>query len=121
MAEGQRRAIYATDEDGRYKVVASSGWEAEELAGSHEVQWFAGEADAARRRCMAGLASPLEYHMYRVRMDLATLAQATGLWQWRVRRHLRPRVFAKLSDRVLRRYAEAIGCSVETLRQVGGI
>ncbi len=59
--------------------------------------------------------SPLEYHMYHARMDIALLSQATGLWRWRVQRHLKPRVFARLPRSVLRRYAEALGISVETL------
>ncbi len=118
IAEGQRRAVYAMDDAGHYEVVPSTGWEAEELAGSHEVEWFANQAAAARARARARLTSPLEYHMYRVRMDLATLAQTTGLWQWRVRRHFRPDAFAALSDRMLARYARAIGCTVAQLSTV---
>ena len=50
------------------------------------------------------------------RMDLDLLSQTTGFWKWRVRRHFRPEIFAKLSQRVLERYAEATGVPVEKLR-----
>ena len=53
--------------------------------------------------------------MYERRMDLAQLAQSAGLWQWQVRRHLRPDVFARLSPRELARYADALGITAESL------
>jgi len=72
-------------------------------------------AREARERVLAGRSSPLEYHMYRARMDVALLAQVTGLWRWRVRRHFRAGVFARLPLRLRRRYAEALGIPLEAL------
>jgi hypothetical protein len=56
--------------------------------------------------------------MYRARMDVALLSQASGVWRWRVRRHLKPAAFARLPLALKRRYAEALGISVETLEKV---
>jgi hypothetical protein len=53
--------------------------------------------------------------MYRARMDVPLLAQASGLWRWRVRRHLRPDVFARLSSALRARYAEALGMASDQL------
>ena len=75
-------------------------------------------AEEARARVLRGEASPLEFHMYDRRMDLPTLAQTTGLWRWRIRRHLRPAVFARLPERLLLRYADALGISLEQLKAV---
>jgi len=69
----------------------------------------------ARARVLSGESSPLEYHMYRARMDVELLSQTTGLWRWRVRRHLKPKAFARLPPALKRRYAEALGISVEAL------
>ena len=66
---------------------------------------------------LAGQTSALEYHMYRVRMDVPLLAQASGIWQWRIRRHFRPAVFARLSPALLATYADAMGLSVEQLKK----
>lgn len=115
---GRRKAIYAVGPDGKYRVVASTGWEAEETVTLQAVEAFRERAEDARRRAHAGDTSALEFHMYQQRMDLALLAQTTGLWRWRVRRHLRPRVFARLSPALLARYAEALGISVDELRRV---
>ena len=46
------------------------------------------------------------------------MTQATGLWQWRVRRHLRPEIFQQLSPALLQRYADALGLSVAQLKDV---
>lgn len=115
---GYRRAVYAVGDDGRVHLVASRGWEVEEIVTRQAVEDLERRAQDARQRALAGLASPLEYHMYRSRMDLALLSQTTGLWRWRVRRHFRPQVFARLSPRLRRRYAEALGVSPEALGKV---
>ena len=56
--------------------------------------------------------------MWTQRMDLALLAQVTGIWQWRIRRHFRPRIFARLTPEVRQCYAQALGLSVEQLQQL---
>lgn len=115
---GHRKAVYAVADDGRVRLVASRGWEVEEIVTRQAVQDLERLAREARERALAGLTSPLEVHMYRARMDLALLAQTTGLWRWRIRRHFRPRVFARLSARLRRRYADALGLSLEALERI---
>ena len=112
---GHRKAVYAVDDDGRLKLVPSRGWEVEEIVTRQAVEDLERRAEEARARVLAGESSPLEYHMYRARMDLELLSQTTGLWRWRVRRHLRPAAFARLPLALRRRYAEALGVSVEAL------
>jgi hypothetical protein len=115
---GHRKAMYAVDAEGRYTIVQSNGWEAEETVTTQAVEAYAKLAEAARRQVAAGETSPLEYHMYRCRMDLALLAQTTGLWQWRIRRHFRPAIFARLKPALLSRYADVLGMTVDDLRRV---
>lgn len=112
---GHRKVMYARGGDGRMVLAASQGWEAEEIVTQHAVALLQDQALAARERVSAGQASPLEFWMYERRMDLAQLAQSAGLWQWQVRRHLRPDVFARLSPRELARYADALGITAESL------
>jgi len=106
------------DERGRYFIARSGGTEAEVSVTEEAVSWFARLATEAAARARRGEASPLEVHMYRQRMDLPTLAQATGFWRWQVRRHLRPAGFARLSARSLERYAGALGISVAQLQSL---
>jgi hypothetical protein len=50
-------------------------------------------------------------------MDAGLLAAHTGIWSLRIRRHLRPAVFARLPDRLLQRYADAFGIELFTLKR----
>lgn len=115
---GEKRAVYATSKDGEYGVVASSGWDAEEEATQQAVAELERLADEAYDDCVDGTISPLEFHMYSKRLDLLSLSQATGLFQWRIKRHFRPEVFTKLSDKMLERYADVMGITVQELKQL---
>ena len=112
---GHRKAVYAVADDGRLRLIPSRGWEVEEIVTRQAVEDLERRAEEARARVLAGESSPLEYHMYRARMDLELLSQTTGLWRWRVRRHLKPAAFARLPLALRQRYAEALGVSVEAL------
>lgn len=115
---GLRKAVYARGADNRIVTVASAGWEVEEIVTQQAAQVFDTYTAAARARVQAGVSSPLEYWMYAQRMDLATLAQSSGIWRWRIRRHFRPAVFARLSPTLLDRYTGALGISRQTLSQL---
>jgi hypothetical protein len=115
---GHRKAVYAVGKDGRLQIVESRGWEVEEVVTRQALDDLERLAQDARRRFLEGLSSPLEYHMYRARMDVPLLAQASGLWRWRVRRHFRPAIFARLPQRLRRRYAEALGIEASALEKV---
>lgn len=112
---GQRKRLYARTASGEYAAVLSSGWEAEDVVLEQAIAVYERAAEQAYQRARHGESSPLEYHMYRRRMDLTVLAQSAGLFKWRVRRHLRPAVFQKLSPSVLRRYQAALQLSLEEL------
>lgn len=114
---GHRKALYAKDERGRLQTVESTGWAVEELVTSMAVAEFRERAEEARRRVDAGVSSPLEFYMYLRRMDVQVLAQSSGLWQWRVRRHLRPGPFRRVGRRALARYADALGLPEDALRR----
>ena len=112
---GQKKLLYAIDENGRYCAVGSQGWADEAYATTLAVRELEQLAEAARSAWQQGQASVLQYLMYHHRLDVSGLAQATGLYQWRIKRHLRPKVFARLPARILQRYAEAFGIPREQL------
>ena len=114
---GHRKAMYARGTDGKLHIVQSAGWEVEEIVTKQAVDDLLRLTEEARQRVLAGLTSPLEYHMYRVRMDVPLLALASAIWQWRIRRHFRPAVFAGLSASLLTTYADAMGMTVDQLKK----
>jgi hypothetical protein len=113
---GGRKLLYAVDERGAYVAVRSSGWDVETIATEAALEEIHALMRDAWSRARAGTTSPLEYHMRARRMDVALLSQTTGLARWRIRRHFRPDVHARLSDRLLARYSDALGLSPAELR-----
>ncbi|MGH8446134.1 MAG: hypothetical protein ACREVL_12760 [Solimonas sp.] len=114
----QRKAVYAQDREGHYAAVPSSGWLAEATVTGDAIAEYERLAQAARVRVEQGDSSPLEYHMYARRMDVPTLAQSTAYWRFSVRRALRPQVFARLGQRRLQGYADALGIAVDELKKL---
>jgi hypothetical protein len=46
------------------------------------------------------------------------LSMHTGIMVWRVKRHLKPKVFKRLNEKTLKRYAEVFNTSLEQLKNV---
>ena len=116
--QGRSKALYAQDENGQYKIVPSSGWEAEEIVLDQAIAEYELAAAEALVRARAGHASTLEFHMCRCRMDVLLLAQSSGFFRWQVKRHLRPAIFASLSPAKKLRYAEALGLNLAQLESL---
>jgi len=110
------KTVYAVDENGQYTRVTTSGWDAEEVVLRDVVNDFEKAAREAKARAMKGEASPIEYFMNKYYMDLPALAAGMGLSRWRVKRHLKPRVFKRLNDRLLQRYADFFQVDIRTLK-----
>lgn len=117
---GERKALYAVDEQGRYAKTATRGWEVEEIVLHQVIDDFEEQASRAAARVRRDETSPIEYFMHKNWMDPLTLAQAMGLYRWQVRRHFRPGVFRKLKDKTLMEYARIFRVSVEMLRHFHG-
>lgn len=115
---GLRKMLYAVDERGNYIGVPSTGWEVEAFATQTAVFELDRLRSDAWQRARDGQTSALEFHMYRNRMEPDTLSATTGIWRWRIRRHFQPARFAKLPERLLARYADAMGITVAALRVV---
>jgi hypothetical protein len=117
---GERKALYAVDEQGRYTRTPTRGWEVEEIALHQVIDDFEEQAAKAALRVRQLETSPIEYFMLKSWMDPLTLAQAMGLYRWQVRRHFKPAVFRKLGDETLKEYARIFRVSVDTLRHFHG-
>lgn len=109
---------YAVDGNGRYTLAPSLGWEAKNIV--NDQAWATIEAETARVHGLvkSGELSPIAYYQARHQMDICLLASYVGMAGWRVKRHRRPQVFARLPERILRRYAAVFRVSVAELRTV---
>jgi hypothetical protein len=53
--------------------------------------------------------------MERCMMDVSLLSKFVGFSKFRIRRHLKPKVWNKLSPEVKAKYAEAFECTMDQL------
>jgi hypothetical protein len=111
-----KELVYATDENGNYTTALSTGWEPKAIALSNAIDDIKERAEEARQQVIAGEVSPICYFMELNKMDLNILASYVGYWKWRVKRHFKPSVFAKLNDKTLQKYADAFDISIAELK-----
>ncbi|MGC4121147.1 MAG: hypothetical protein QM765_42530 [Myxococcales bacterium] len=106
---------YAVDEKGNYNIVPSSGWQATNEGWGDRLQIERDGFRQARERVERGEMSPLHYHMAVRRFEPGLLASYAGLWTFQVKRHLKPKVWAKLSPEIYERYAKLFQITVAEL------
>lgn len=113
-----KQLFYAVDDTGKYTQVPSVGWEPENVAMAQAWEDVNEKVEKARQRVLAGEISPVAYYMEKQLMNIALLARYVGKFQWQVKRHMKPAVFNRLSEKMLHRYAAAFKISVQELKQV---
>ncbi len=113
-----KELCYAVDENGEYTTEKSSGWEPKTVALNNAIEEINERTEDAKNRVKAGETSPIEYFMELNKMDVGILASYVGFWQWKVKRHFKPSVFKKLSEKTLQKYAEVFEISVEELHNI---
>jgi hypothetical protein len=114
-----RKLMYATRDDGSYASVNSEGWEVENLATRQAWEAAIEDLAAVERDVRAGRLSPIPYFMQKCLMELPVLARHMGKWQWQIKRHFKPAVFAKLPQPVLEKYSKVFRISIEELINFG--
>lgn len=115
-----REVCYAKDDDGSYNTALSTGWSIKAEALENAWDEIERLTEEARKEVAAGTQSPVYYFMQRKLMDVALLAAYTGFWKFTVRRHFKPSVFEKLSEKRLAIYAEVFEISVQELKNFKG-
>ncbi len=121
MNAGVPEIVYAVDKDGRYVTVQSVGWRPKNIANSQAWEIIEEDVIAEIQLIKAGKRSPLAYHMAKNLMDAGLMSSYAGLPRWRVKRHLKSKIFKRLAPEILQRYADIFGVSVEQLHQVPDI
>jgi len=107
-----KTVIYTVDENGNYIQKQTAGWEPEDVA--HSMAWDAinQRIKKVKKEVLAGNLSPLAYFLEREMMNPKRLSGLIGISKWRIKRHLKPRIFSKISETYLNRYAEFFNVSV---------
>ena len=112
--------LYVTDENNNYTTAQSIGWEAKKAALDESMELINERIEEAKQNVANKIVSPIIYFMELNKMDLQVLAAYVGKWQWTVKRHAKPKIFKKLSDSTLKKYADTFGISIEELKNFDG-
>ncbi|WP_404984728.1 hypothetical protein ACI513_14730 [Chryseobacterium sp. M5] len=112
--------LYVTDENDNYTTANSIGWDAKKAALEESMELINERIEEAKQNVANNLVSPIVYFMELNKMDVQVLAAYVDMWQWTVKRHAKPKIFKKLSDSTLKKYADAFVISVEELKNFNG-
>lgn len=119
MMQGKfREPVYSLDENGNYTTVKSVGWDPKNEVMQEAWDNINEKVNKARERVLAGKVSPIAYYIEKNIMDTKLVASYMGIWKWKVKRHMKPSVFNKLSDEIIYKYADVFGVTVEQMRDI---
>jgi hypothetical protein len=109
---------YAVNENGRYVLASSAGWEPKNTANDQAWELIRTEVAETLEKIRAGRRSPLAFHLVNNQMSPGLLAKYAGCNRLRVWLHLRPWGFSRLTPRMLQRYAEIFDMDPAALKTV---
>lgn len=119
IIEGHGQEIcYAVNEQGQYTLAPSLGWDVKNVVNDQAWDLIFKEIQKAHTKVINNKLSPLAFHLTRNQMDVKLLAQYVSMARWRVRCHLNPRLFNRLSESKLQAYADVFNISIEELKTV---
>jgi len=118
LLNGIKEIQYAVDEDGKYTKVKSYGWKPKNDALKQAISLLDEQIEDARQEVLKGNKSPVWFYMNLKQMDFTILKQSTGFSKIKIKSHCKNKVFNKLKEKVLIRYAEAFDISIIELLKI---
>ena len=113
-----KKTIYAKDSEGNMQGISSSGWEVEETVTRQALDDIEEHIKEAFLEVKNGQKSTLYFYMYRQKMDLTLLAQATGFFKWTIKKDFEPKYFEKIKQSRLEEYCDVLGIEIDEIREL---
>jgi len=113
-----KEVCYATDDSGKYTTQLSNGWDVK--INALDVTWeeIQKRVATAKEKVLRNQASPILFFMEKNVMNIGILSSYTGFFKWQIKRHLKPAVFKKLSNKKLTKYAEVFNVTINELKNI---
>ncbi len=118
MTNGVLEIIYAVNNEGRYELIQSAGWEAKKVTLNQAWDVIIDEITGVIKKVKIGKLSPLAFHMAKNQMNISLLAKYVRMNRLRIKWHLKPEIFKKLKPSILEKYAVIFGISIDELFEV---
>jgi hypothetical protein len=109
---------YTMEENGQYSHLLKSDWGARDPIVNQSWDIVKERIRTAKEKVLKGEISPIAYYMEKCLTDVGTLAKYTGMAKWRVKRHMKIKVFSKLKEETMKRYADFFEITVEELKDI---
>ena len=113
-----REVLFSYDKDGNYVSEVKFHGESDRIVWQQALDEVETRIEKARQKVLNGEASPILYHMEKMLLNPSDLSIHTGFMLWRVKWHLKPRVFSRLSKKTLNRYSEVFNIPPDQLGKV---
>lgn len=115
LSDEWHRISYALNQNDEYVLVESDGCDSVNVTNAQAWDVIDHRVLMVHQQVESGKLSPLAFHMVIRQMDEALLSQYSSFYKWQVKRHLKPPVFKKLSQKKLQRYADIFEISIDEL------
>lgn len=115
-----RELCYVKGDSDKYESALSTGWDVKKDALDLAWQEINRRIEDAALAVKEGKKSPVLFFMELNLMDMPTLAGYTGFWKISIKRHMKPSVFKKLSEKKLAIYAREFKITVDELVNFDG-
>ena len=113
-----KEPVYSVDEDGNYTTVRSVGWDPKNAVMQQAWDNINEKVEVIRQRVLEGELSPVAFYMEQQIMDVGLLSKYMGLWKWKVKKHLKQKYFEKLSEEIIRKYADIFDLTPAELKDI---
>lgn len=113
-----KKTIYAKNSAGKMQGTSSSGWDVEETVTRQALDDIEEHIKEAFLEVKNGKKSTLYFYMYKQKMDLTILSQATGFFKWTIKRDFEPEVFAKIKQSRLENYCDVLGVDIDCIKEL---
>jgi len=122
MLQGKfREPVYSLDEDGNYTTVKSVGWDPKNAVMQQAWDNINEKVEETKQKVIDGKLSPIAFYMEKNIMDIGLLSKYMGLWKWTVKRHLKPKHFNKLSEKLIIQYADIFNITPRQLKDINAL
>jgi len=115
-----RELYYVKNKHNKYETGLSTGWDIKKEALDNAWDEVNLRIEDAKKAVKEGRKSPIYYFMELNLMTISILSGYTGFRKFSVKRHIKPNIFNKLSDKKLSIYASNFNISIDELKNYKG-
>ena len=113
-----RELFYSYDAKGNFEKNVGFHGEPDRVTLQQAWDLFNDRIEDARQQVIAGKASPILYYMEKTLVTPMDLSMHAGIMVWRIKRHLKPKAFSRLSVKTLNKYAAAFNITLDQLKYI---